>query len=86
MVRLSFSRHCVRVCKAIFLKIARTGVSILSSSGSASGVVEMSEKVRCATFLHGAGEEAIKVSDAFVFAHVQKDTKTPKKQEIVLGQ
>lgn len=35
--------------------------------------MEMSEKVRCATFLHVTGEEAIKVSDTFVFRDDEKD-------------
>ena len=34
----------------------------------ASGIAEKDEKVQCATFLHVAGEEAIKVSNTFVFA------------------
>ncbi|CAJ1049307.1 uncharacterized protein K02A2.6-like [Xyrichtys novacula] len=39
----------------------------------ASGVSEKSEKVQCATFLHVAGEEAIKVCNTFVFADAEKD-------------
>ena len=34
----------------------------------ASGVAEKSEAVQCATFLHVAGDEAIRVSNTFVFA------------------
>lgn len=39
----------------------------------ASGVAEKSEGVQCATFLHVAGEEAIKVSNTFVFADAERN-------------
>ena len=40
---------------------------------TASGIVEKSEKVQCATFLHVVGEGAIKVCNMFVFADGEKD-------------
>ncbi|KAJ0009566.1 hypothetical protein NQD34_001268 [Periophthalmus magnuspinnatus] len=40
---------------------------------TASGIAEKSEKVQCATFLHVAGEEAIKVSNTFHFAEDEED-------------
>lgn len=39
----------------------------------ASGIDEKTEPVQCATFLHVAGEEAIKVSNTFVFRDEEKD-------------
>lgn len=47
----------------------------------ASGVAEKSEEVQCATFLHVAGEEAIKVSNTFVFANDERDKIAPLKQK-----
>lgn len=40
---------------------------------TASGVAEKTEKVQCATFLHIAGEEAIKVFNTFVFRDGEQD-------------
>lgn len=40
---------------------------------TASGIAEKTEKVQCATFLHVAGEEAIKVCNMFHFTDAEKD-------------
>ena len=40
---------------------------------TASGIAEKSEAVQCATFLHVAGEEAIKLYNTFVFSEAEKD-------------
>ena len=40
---------------------------------TASGIAKKSEAVQCATFLHVAGEEAIKVYNTFVFSEAEKD-------------
>lgn len=47
----------------------------------ASGVAEKSETVQCATFLHIAGEEAIKVSNTFVFADGERNKIAVLKQK-----
>lgn len=40
---------------------------------TASGIAEKSEKVQCATFLHVAGEDAIKVCNTFEFHEDERD-------------
>lgn len=39
----------------------------------ASGIAEKSSKVQCATFLHVAGEEAVKIYNTFSFEEAEKD-------------
>lgn len=74
-VTLRLNRHWVCVRKAILLKIGGTGVFLCS----ASGTVEKSEKVRCATFLHVAGE-AIKGSKSRLSSRMTRKTTEPSRR------
>lgn len=51
----------------------RTWIQRFELFNTASGIEEKSQKVQCATFLHVAGEEAIKVFNTFVYADGERN-------------